>query len=190
MARAGGKVRHGAVALTFDDGPDPERTPLILDILKDVGATAVFFVVGEQASAHPELVRRMAAEGHCVGTHTLSHADLHLLTISAARREIERGRAVVEAILERPVPLFRPPMGHLTLRTALHLRRRRWRTALWTTDVRDWKDGRVPDDVVRDGVGTPDGGVILLHDTSEVAVHALPALIDRLRERNLELVGL
>lgn len=190
LARAGHAVEHGTVALTYDDGPHPAFTPVLLDILDEAGARATFFVVGERAEAHPEIVRRMADEGHSVGTHSMRHADLRRIRRAEARDEIARGRVAVESILGRSVPLFRPPKGHLTLASALFLRSRRWRTMLWTTDSLDWKDGIGSEAVVSNVLGVEGGGVVLLHDTSQVSLDATRSLIARLRERHLQLVGL
>jgi peptidoglycan-N-acetylglucosamine deacetylase len=190
LARAGHTVEPGTVALTYDDGPHPAFTPTLLDILDEADARATFFVVGERAEAHPEIVRRMVDEGHSVGTHSMRHADLHRIRRAAARDEIDRGRVAVERILGRSVPLFRPPKGHLTFASALFLRSRRWHTMLWTTDSLDWKDGIGSEAVVSNALNVGDGGVVLLHDTAQVSLDATRSLIARLRERHLQLVGL
>ncbi len=190
IARAGHAVEQGAVALTYDDGPHPVFTPRLLDILHETGAKATFFVVGERAEAHPEIVRRMAEEGHSVGTHTMHHPDLREISILQARHEIDRGREVVEAVLGRPVPLFRPPKGHLTLGSALLLRSRRWRAELWTTDSHDWKDRIDSDAIVANALSVEATGVVLMHDTCEETLDATRSLVARLRDRDLQLVGL
>lgn len=190
LARAGHAVELGAVALTYDDGPHPAFTPALLDILDEAGAKATFFVVGERAEAHPEIVRRMVDEGHSVGTHSMRHADLRRIRSAEGRDEIARGRVAVESILGRSVPLFRPPKGHLTFASALLVRSRRWRTMLWTTDSLDWKEGIGSEAVVSNALGVEGGGVVLLHDTSQVSLDATRSLIARLRERHLQLVGL
>ena len=110
------------VFLTFDDGPDPRFTPAILDVLARHRAHATFFIVGARAAAHPEVVRRIAAEGHAIGTHTHGHAlRFHFSSPRQMRGEIERGIAAVAAVTGRPARLFRPPQGLKTpmLRDAL-----------------------------------------------------------------------
>lgn len=163
---------------------------MLLDILGEGQAKATFFVVGEHAEAHPGVVRRMIDEGHSVGTHTMHHPDLRAISRSHARQEIDRGRHAVEQILGRAVPLFRPPRGHLTLGSALHLRSRRWRTLLWSTDAYDWKDGIGTDLIVANALEVEDGGVVLLHDATQQSLDATKSLIARLAERDLRLVGL
>lgn len=189
LARAGHTVQQGAVALTYDDGPHPMFTPRLLDILRGADARVTFFVVGERAEAHPEIVRRMVEEGHSVGTHTMRHADLRMISTPHARHEIDRGREAVEEILGRPVPLFRPPLGHLTLGSALLLRPRRWRTVLWTTDSYDWKDRIGSDAIVANALVVQTRGVVLMHDASDETLEATRSLVTRLRDRGLQLVG-
>ncbi len=105
------------VALTFDDGPDPVVTPKILDVLAAHHAHATFFVLGERAARHPEVIRRIHAEGHTVGTHTHTHRiGFHFASPANVTREINQAIAVVAGILPESPTLFRPPQG---LRTPL-----------------------------------------------------------------------
>ena len=101
------------VVLTFDDGPDPETTPKVLDALDAHGAKATFFVIGKKAEAHPELVREIVRRGHTVGMHSYAHHRLFSLkSPSYVRADLTRALAVLGGILgERPT-LFRPPIGH------------------------------------------------------------------------------
>ncbi len=106
------RTNEPVVALTFDDGPDPRCTPDVLSLLKDAEAVATFFLVGVNAAADPELVRKVLASGHSVGNHTYDHRELQLLTPANVRSEIDRGqRSLIRA--GAPAPrLFRPPMGY------------------------------------------------------------------------------
>lgn len=100
------------VALTFDDGPDPELTPRILDTLARHDAKATFFIVGEKASAHPEIVKRIVDEGHLVGNHTYGHSSrFPMLNSRQMREELQRCDAVIEKITGYKPTLFRPPFG-------------------------------------------------------------------------------
>ncbi|MEO8551415.1 MAG: polysaccharide deacetylase family protein [Kofleriaceae bacterium] len=112
------RVGGDRVALTFDDGPDPVFTPQILDVLAAHGAHATFFVLGSRAAQYPEVIRRILAEGHALGTHTQSHPiAFHFSLPAAVAREIEAGVASVEAVAPATrLTLFRPPQG---LRTPL-----------------------------------------------------------------------
>jgi peptidoglycan/xylan/chitin deacetylase (PgdA/CDA1 family) len=190
IARSRDTVDSGCVALTYDDGPHPEITPRLLDVLGQCGARATFFVVGERATAHPELVRRMVGEGHSVGTHSMHHRDLRRAPVAVARAEVNDGRRAVEDIVGLPVPLFRPPHGHLSARSALVLRKGQWQTCLWTTDGYDWKPQATSSSVVESASRVEDGGIVLLHDTYEPTLDASRLLVERLRARGLALVGL
>jgi peptidoglycan/xylan/chitin deacetylase (PgdA/CDA1 family) len=187
LARASVHTDGGSTALTYDDGPDPEVTPRVLDELAAAGAAATFFVVGQRAVEHPEIVRRMREEGHGVGTHTMGHLDLRSSDWADARRAIEEGRAAVEEILGAAVPLFRPPMGHLSMRAAILLRQPRWHTHLWDTDAYDWQVGATPESIVDAALAHGlDGRVVLLHDTVAATVEATTRILEALRARGLE----
>jgi peptidoglycan-N-acetylglucosamine deacetylase len=167
----------GAVALTFDDGPDPVHTPAILDELSRLGIPATFFVVGNSARAHPELVRRMRDEGHAVGSHSDSHPEPWRLRIDELAREYRRGRARVEQAAGRTVRLFRPPKGYVDGRGAAAMLLARLRPWLWTIDPCDWEPGASADDIVSGVSALQAGDVVLLHDAIEGALS--PSALDR-----------
>ena len=99
----------GKLALTFDDGPDPEWTPQILDILKDKHVPATFFVIGANVEAHPGLVQRVLAEGHEIGNHTFTHPNLADTPAAAVRLELNATQRLFQALTGRSMRLFRPP---------------------------------------------------------------------------------
>lgn len=110
------------LALTFDDGPDATTTPAVLELLAEHGARATFFMVGHRAEQHPELVRRVHAAGHQIGSHSYAHGHgFHFLGARAMAAEIERGIASIAAITGERPRAFRPPVGLRvpTLRAAL-----------------------------------------------------------------------
>ena len=187
------------VALTFDDGPGP-ATPAVLDILHRNGVHATFFVIGQRVAAEPELVQRIAADGHALGNHSWSHpipsakAGWKRSTVTA---EIERtNRAILAATGLRPC-LFRPPGG------IVKGARRATRTAglsmiLWSTDPRDWaaSGSKKSASVIRKRVAaglTEEHPVILLHDgggNRSATVAALQGIIDDYRARGYQFVTL
>jgi peptidoglycan/xylan/chitin deacetylase (PgdA/CDA1 family) len=189
----------GAVALTFDDGPDPESTPRLLDVLAEHGATATFFCVGARVQEHPEIVRRMVAEGHAVGSHSQTHR-VGDLPPAAVMADYLAGRRALETALGRPVALFRPPHGWLDLRTARALRRHGMQTRLWSVDPHDYQPGTRSETVTAVVGAAVAGDVVLLHDGLEEGaadapprsstIAALPAAIAALRSRGLDLVVL
>ncbi len=111
---AGGQPRTaapkpGTIALTFDDGPDPRWTPQVLDVLRRAGVHATFFVVGTQAAAHPELVRRIVAEGHQVGIHTFTHTDLGAAAPWRRSLELREAQLTLAGVADVTSSLLRPP---------------------------------------------------------------------------------
>lgn len=175
------------VALTFDDGPDPEFTPQILDVLRRRDARATFFLVGEQADRHPELVRRIAAEGHAIGNHTYSHVHCRELEPPALIRQIERTDAALERALgdlPKGLPPFRPPFGELSVLQALYLAAAGRTVVFWNRDARDYC-GASASDIAAIGSKLTSGDVVLLHDRFPATVEALPRLLEELNVRGL-----
>jgi len=181
------------VALTFDDGPSPTDTPRLLDILRQKNVKATFFVVGERAERHPEIVRRAYKEGHLIGNHTWSHPSLFcFLTPARLRSEIERGEDSVQKICGFRPHYFRSPVGLRHPLLELYLRDAglefiSWRLRTWDTFGFKSRDltRRILDRVVS-------GDIILLHDRlasgADMMLNALPGIIDELRNRGFEFV--
>jgi peptidoglycan-N-acetylglucosamine deacetylase len=165
------------VALTFDDGPDPEHTPAVLDELARLGIVATFFLIGKRARAHPEIVRRIVADGHAVGSHSDSHPEPWTVSVGRLTRDYRHGRAEVEWAAGCPVPLFRPPKGYVDVRGAAAMVSARVRPWLWTIDPRDWVPDVRPDDIVAGLAALRGGDVVLLHDAIEGAL--APSALDR-----------
>ena len=185
-------TRHRVVALTYDDGPDPENTPGVLDALAEFGATATFFVLADRAEQHPELLRRIAAEGHDVGLHGEDHTRLSTLPTREALTRIRRGRRRLEAVLGRPVTLYRPAYGAQGLAQAVGTRAAGLEVVLWTAWARDWEAGTAPD-VARRALGAVHpGAFVLLHDaTGDLETTAgPPPAFDRGEVSRLLLAGL
>lgn len=191
-----GTTKEKLVALTFDDGPYPPYTQQILDVLKEKKVPATFFLVGENAKEHPDLVREEAAQGHLIGTHTYDHKDLLRLSGTAIRAELSTGVKTVEDITGKRPIFVRPPHGFKDFSVmgqiaALHLR-----AVNWSVLPKDWTKPGV-DVIVRRVVdGVEPGSIVLLHDGDSPArkasrqqtVEALPTLIDQLREKGYTFV--
>jgi len=183
-----------AVALTFDDGPDPASTPALLDLFARRGARATFFVLGERARAAPELVRRMAAEGHEVGNHSDRHSPLLNFRLRAGMRaEIAACQATLAPLLGRAPRYYRPPVG---LRNpAVHPVCEELGLELIGWRVRSLdKSRRTPEAVVAAVLGAlRPGDVVLLHDGGQPRARLLAiaeGLLDGLELRGLRAVGL
>lgn len=188
LCRAG--VDRKVVALTFDDGPDPEVTPALLDLLAQEGIAATFFCVGRRAARHPDLVRRIAAEGHLLGNHSYEHRRMtNLLSVRRLEEDIVRAQEELERLTGRRPLLFRPPMGLTNPRVFRVVRRQGLRVVGWTARAMDTVT-RDPDTVVRRILrGTGPGAILLLHDggvSARVLLPALRSLVSELRSRGFE----
>ena len=170
-------MQDAAMRLTFDDGPDPRYTPLVLDALGELGVTATFFCVGRRALAWPELVRRIAAEGHAVGSHTMTHPDLSTLDPLEAIGNVRRGRRAVEKALGAPVRRFRAPFGKLGPPGKIALAACRLEHEGWDVDPEDWRPDATAEAIagILRSAGPDD--VVLLHDGAESPVD--PRSLDR-----------
>lgn len=165
----------GTIALTFDDGPHPTRTPAVLDCLKAAGARATFFVVGSRAEALPHFIRRIVDEGHQLGHHAWSHRFLPTMSDGTLGRELDRTSALLEGISGQRPALIRPPYGWGDRRFYAAAARRGLKPVLWSLDSFDYL--RLPARAVhlRLQRAAP-GDIVLLHDGNAGAAGTLPAL--------------
>jgi peptidoglycan/xylan/chitin deacetylase (PgdA/CDA1 family) len=186
------------VALTFDDGPEPEHTRAVLDALDKAKAKATFFVIGAKAEKHPEVVREIVARGHTVGVHGFAHDRLFSLRgPRRVERDLRRAMKTLEGITgERPT-MFRPPVGHTNPTIARVADQLDLTVVGWSVRARDGLAGTSADDVVkRIKRGLEDGAIVLLHDASErddrkpAGVDALPRVLEAIAEMNLPVVPL
>ncbi len=178
------------IALTFDDGPDPERTPALLDALGEVEAPATFFLLGHRVDASPELAARIAREGHEIGNHTYRHPYLPL----SRSRNVARELAATDAAIERAtgiVPtIARPPYGGRSPRNVRVFERHGKRVVLWDVNSFDWRGKTAREIADRVHARTRPGSIILMHDArdgGEITVDAVRLLVPELRERGFAL---
>ncbi|MDO5712379.1 MAG: polysaccharide deacetylase family protein [Micrococcales bacterium] len=159
-------TQEPVLALTYDDGPDPQTTPAVLDALAAGGAQATFFVLAEQAQAHPQVLRRIVADGHELALHGWDHRRLTTLPFAEAMGSIRRARRVVEDLVGVRLRLFRPAYGAQTMAMAVATRALGLDVVLWSAWARDWT--AEPTDVLLEraaGAAHP-GGILLLHDAA------------------------
>lgn len=178
-AVAGARYRLDApgVALTFDDGPHPDYTHAVLDVLATAEVQATFFVVGKNVRSHPQVIRRIVDEGHAVASHSMTHTDPWELKPQQLWRDYRAGHLELADLLGNDIRLFRPPKGHLDWWGALAVRRLGLEPYLWTLDAADWEPDLEADDVVQ-RLGDPaPGDIILLHDAIEGPL--APKALDR-----------
>jgi peptidoglycan-N-acetylglucosamine deacetylase len=126
------------VALTFDDGPDDEWTPKILDVLRNSGIKATFFCIGQRIRKNPEVFRRNISEGHAVGNHTWDHPNLTKIPISAVKSEIERTNDEMFRLVGIRSSMFRPPYGALNADVIREVIQLKEKIVFWDVDNLDW----------------------------------------------------
>lgn len=174
------------VALTFDDGPSSEYTPLLLDGLRERNVKASFFVIGSniEKEGGEEIIRRIYEEGHLIGNHTWHHVDLSDLSTEDAWQELEMTDSLIKAITGEETALVRPPFGEFPRSMEepdkLYVK--------WTVDSRDWVTKDTQEIVRKVVTDTEENDIILMHDCYETSVEAALQIIDTLSERGYEFV--
>jgi peptidoglycan/xylan/chitin deacetylase (PgdA/CDA1 family) len=167
--------RPPLVHLTFDDGPDPDRTPRVLDALAEVHVRATFFLVGSKVARAPELARRIRAEGHQVGNHGWDHSSLTLCSRRTIREQLVRCNDVIASALGSPPVYARPPYGYRDYRFYQEAQQLGTTPMLWSLDSGDWL-GLSPTRLVRRVLRARPGEIILFHDGNHRAGGLLGAL--------------
>lgn len=177
-------VNERYVALTFDDGPNPETTNKLLDMLKARGVKATFFVLGSRASQHPAILRRMIAEGHEVANHSWNHPQLPKISRAAVDKQIGDTNAAIERATGQRPRYIRPPYGAMTPALRSHIEKTHDLTFIyWSVDPLDWKNRNA--NTVRERVlaKVQPGSIILMHDIHPTTVAAVPQLLDTMIAR-------
>ncbi len=188
------------VAITFDDGPDPEYTPEVLRVLREHCVKAAFFLVGRKVLLYPEIARQIADEGHVIGNHSYTHRDLGKLGALALACEIDWTQRAIEEVCGVTPTMFRPPRGITSPTLLQQLADRKLVLALWTVSSRDWMQlspGAIASGITRRAAA---GDVYLFHDSGDFITAAganrtstvltLPRVIKGLGDRGLTVVGL
>ncbi len=191
-----GSTKRRAVTLTFDDGPDPEWTPRVLDLLEREGVRGAFFLIGRRAETAPAIARRIARAGHDLGNHTWSHASLWRCGPGDTAREIRDGHAAIaQAAGEAPL-FFRPPWGKTNLAMFGELRRLGTPCVFWTVQPESRRPVDPAEQARRGTARARPGAIFDLHDADGVPgagerlVAYLPTLIAGLRREGYALVPL
>jgi peptidoglycan/xylan/chitin deacetylase (PgdA/CDA1 family) len=179
------------VALTFDDGPDPLWTPLVLDALANAGAHATFFVVAPRATRYPSLISTMRKRGHTIAFHCVEHVRHDAMT----RREIEADVRSGLLALGRSVRYWRTPWGFVTPATEEVANKHRLRLVGWTADTQDWRGEKPKEMLARVRGRVSPGAIVLMHDGvgpgavrvgCKATVDLVGPLVDLLRSQGLE----
>ena len=191
-------VRRKCMALTFDDGPYPPYTGRLLDVLKEKKIHATFFLVGEQARLHPDLVRRMVDEGHTVGLHAFRHRDFLKLTEEEKEKDLQQGKEILQSITGKKPNYWRPPHGFRDSSVMKIAEEKQLQVVNWSVIPRDWTGIDKQEIYNRVMDKAEDGAIVLLHDgdsplykaSRQATVDAVGPLIDSLREKGYHLVSM
>lgn len=173
------------VALTFDDGPHPVYTERLLDGLKERNVKATFFLIGKSADKYPDLVKRMAEEGHLIGNHTMDHVQLNHQTYEKALEQIRKSNQVISQITGQTPRYIRPPFGEWSKELEEEVD---MTAVLWDVDPVDWKVKNTETVVKRILKNAGEGDIILLHDVYGTSVDAALEIIDQMRAEGYEFV--
>jgi peptidoglycan-N-acetylglucosamine deacetylase len=194
-----GRGRPSSVALTFDDGPHPEGTPAVLDVLDELGWTATFFVLGSQARRYPDIVRETAGRGHEIAVHGDEHRYLIARAPWTAYDDLRRAHDTVGDITGVEPHWWRPPYGVLSGPALLAARTLGLQPVLWSAWGRDWEAEATPASIVAGLVAAPlPGATLLLHDSDvtsapaswRATVAALPVLGEHVASSGLQVLAL
>lgn len=189
-----GASKEKKIALTFDDGPDLRFTPQVLDVLKQYGVKATFFLVGRNAAKHPEIVKRIVKEGHVVGNHSYNHPLFTKLTVEQVAQEIDQTSDLLLKLAGYRPKLVRPPYGAIDEEQLLWAQHSHLIVVNWNVDSLDWKSLK-EEQVSRNILGhTKAGAIVLQHSAGASSqdlsgtVKALPGIIEKLRGEGYDLV--
>lgn len=177
------------IALTFDDGPNEKLTPRLLDLLAQHHIHATFFVIGENAVQHPEILRRAVREGHEIGNHSWSHPNLAKMSDDAVRSQIKRTEETISSAIGSRPTLLRPPYGSLTTRQKHFIHDNLgYEIILWDVDPLDWKEpgpSVVANRILKE---TRAGSIVLSHDIHAQTIEAMPSTLNELEGKGFKFV--
>lgn len=179
------------VVLTFDDGPHPDYTPALLDLLKERGIKAIFFVIGEHAVRHPEMVKRAVAEGHTIGIHSYNHKIIFsFLSKEAVIDELQSTKTMLERITGKEISLFRPPFGVTNPNIAAAVKHLKLKSVGWNIRSLDTLEQPEAKILKRIESSLSEGGIILLHDRLPGCISLVKSILTMLDKNNYKVVGL
>ena len=181
--------RKGKIALTFDDGPHPEFTPKILEILKEREVKATFFLVGNAIEQHQAIALRIIKDGHTVGIHSYTHWNFLKMGILEMKDELDKSGEVFRKFLGVEPRFFRPPQGRLTIQLLKHCASKRLVTVLWSLDSLD-SNFKSKEAIVAQlkSKNSDCGEIVLFHDDNQFTLEALPAIIETFQKNGFKFV--
>jgi peptidoglycan/xylan/chitin deacetylase (PgdA/CDA1 family) len=177
------------VALTFDDGPSPQNTPKVIEILKKAGVKATFFMIGEMVEKSPQTAKMVADAGFEIGDHSVSHANLIRLSPDRVWQEIDGALQTIQGATGRTARLLRPPYGNINKNVIASAKKDQLVMCLWSIDTNDWKPGATPAKILEAVKKQTTGGdIILMHDIHAKTLAALPEIIQFLKDGGYKMV--
>ncbi len=185
------KGNADAICFTFDDGPDEEITPKILELLEAENLKAAFFMIGNKIEKHPELVKEIYKKGHVVANHSYSHSNkIALFSTEELMNDIAKCSAAIEKTIGEKTTLFRPPFGVTTPRYARVLKKLRLKSIGWTIRSFDTVEKSKEKLVAKIIRSIKPGAIILFHDTKRITLDALPAIILHCKKNGIKIAPL
>lgn len=182
------KNKKKLIALTFDDGPDPDVTPQILKTLKKHEAKATFFMLVNSAEKYPKIAKQVANNGHEIANHTYTHVNLAKVKRSRIEKELAHAKEKLESITERPVKLFRPPYGEYNQAVVEVAHNSEQHIIMWSVDPQDWRyknKNKIYQNIMQN---SNPGSIVLMHDIHQATADALPKILKDLKEQGYEFV--
>jgi len=187
---------HSSIALTFDDGPNPTYTPIILDLLKSHSIKATFFVLGSEAENNPTIIKRIHEEGHLIGIHNYFHTCSWFLSPKVLHKQIEKTAKIIKELTKAEPNYYRPPWGLVSLPIFFQ---RKYNTILWTVMAYDWNSKQGSKGILERLVkNAKPGSIILLHDNGKTlgadedaplnTIEALESFITYCQEKQYQFV--
>jgi peptidoglycan/xylan/chitin deacetylase (PgdA/CDA1 family) len=190
--RVDGEEVHGVVAFTFDDGPNPETTPAVIDALEKYDIPATFFIITQRIGKHNtksrEVLARELAAGFLVGSHSVSHPNLKSAAADTIAKEIDASFRTLSTEANRQIGLFRPPYGALSGAGRQRLKQLGVTEVIWSIDTLDWKahDAAKLRKKVHDMIVKQNGGIVLMHDVKPITAKIIADVFDDLEADNCQ----
>ena len=177
------------VAMTFDDGPHPQNTPRLLDILRTRNIKATFYVIGGNVDRYPHIVRRIVSEGHEIGNHTVTHGNLTKMSPDQIRTELRTSHDTIVSATGVAPRTMRPPYGAITSSQKSWIRQEfGYPSILWSVDPEDWKKPGSSVVASRLVSGARPGGILLVHDIHAPTIDAVLPALDQLLAKGFQFV--
>ena len=184
------KLNASAVCLTFDDGPDPEITPKILQVLESANIKAAFFVIGKKAELYPDLINEIQKRGHVVGNHSYSHDNmLPFFSFEKFKADIEKCSIIIEKLTGNSPALFRPPFGITNPKYSKMLRQLKMTSIGWSVRSLDTMANDKNTLVNKVTKAIKPGSILLFHDTKAVTLSALPEIIEYCNKNGIKVAN-